>query len=249
MMSQKNCQGWMVGVWDGNVGTHPTTRGGLTTSEIGWRNMWTAPKDNTRQLALRLASLGCLVVCIDRDGDTNQTTVNDIQVKPISEFQKIFFKTWLCPPGGWRYSLGISMRCEQEWRGGSDGEVRFFWQGEMSAGLFILFNFTIYGHICQRKCPYMGHMPAEKRLLRWQGDTRSSIPFQLPRCQGERCNRCCHSHFLNVSFSLSYCHENCNNINKILVNPMSTVHAGKQVIRKCEKYHQHVNIYVAITTI
>ena len=24
MMSQKNCQGWMVGVWDGNVGTHPT---------------------------------------------------------------------------------------------------------------------------------------------------------------------------------------------------------------------------------
>ena len=83
-------------------------------------------KDNTRQLALRLASLGCLVVCIDRDGDTNQTTVNDIQVKPISEFQKTFFKTWLCPPGGWRYSLGISMRCEQEWRGGSDGEVRFF---------------------------------------------------------------------------------------------------------------------------
>ena len=37
--------------------------------------------DNTRQLALRLASLGCLVVCIDRDGDTNKTTVNDIQVK------------------------------------------------------------------------------------------------------------------------------------------------------------------------
>merc|ERR1719341_1275000 len=32
-----------------------------------------------RQLALRLASLGCLVVCIDRDGDTNQTTVDDIQ--------------------------------------------------------------------------------------------------------------------------------------------------------------------------
>ena len=50
-------------------------------------------KDNTRQLALRLASLGCLVVCIDRDGDTNQTTVDDIQVKPISEFQKTFFKT------------------------------------------------------------------------------------------------------------------------------------------------------------
>ena len=45
--------------------------------------------DNTRQLALRLASLGCLVVCIDRDGDTNKTTVNDIQVKwkvePISK--------------------------------------------------------------------------------------------------------------------------------------------------------------------
>lgn len=32
-----------------------------------------------RQLALRLASLGCLVVCIDRDGDTNKTTVSDIQ--------------------------------------------------------------------------------------------------------------------------------------------------------------------------
>ena len=37
-------------------------------------------KDKTRQLALRLASLGCLVVCIDRDGDTNKTTVSDIQV-------------------------------------------------------------------------------------------------------------------------------------------------------------------------
>ena len=24
MMSQKNCQGWLVGVWDGHVGTHPT---------------------------------------------------------------------------------------------------------------------------------------------------------------------------------------------------------------------------------
>ena len=95
----------------------------------------------------------------------------------------------------------------------------------------------------------MGHMPTEKRLLRWQVATRSSIPFQLPRCQGERCNRCCHSHFLNVSFSLSYCHENCNSTNKILVNPMSTVHAGMQVIKKGEKYHQHVNIYVAITTI
>ena len=42
-------------------------------------------KDDIRQLALRLASLGCLVVCIDRDGDTNQTTVNDIQVKVESE--------------------------------------------------------------------------------------------------------------------------------------------------------------------
>ena len=37
--------------------------------------------ENSRQLALRLASLGCLVVCIDRDGDTNKTTVNDIQVR------------------------------------------------------------------------------------------------------------------------------------------------------------------------
>ena len=42
-------------------------------------------KYDIRQLALRLASLGCLVVCIDRDGDTNQTTVNDIQVKVESE--------------------------------------------------------------------------------------------------------------------------------------------------------------------
>ena len=24
MLSQENCQGWMVGVWDGHVGTHPT---------------------------------------------------------------------------------------------------------------------------------------------------------------------------------------------------------------------------------
>ena len=40
----------------------------------------TEEDNNTRQLALRLASLGCLVVCIDRDGDTNKTTVNDIQV-------------------------------------------------------------------------------------------------------------------------------------------------------------------------
>ena len=24
MMGQKKCQGWMVGVWDGHVGTHPT---------------------------------------------------------------------------------------------------------------------------------------------------------------------------------------------------------------------------------
>ena len=38
-------------------------------------------EENSRQLALRLASLGCLVVCIDRDGDTNKTTVNDIQVR------------------------------------------------------------------------------------------------------------------------------------------------------------------------
>ena len=65
-------------------------------------------KDNTRQLALRLASLGCLVVCCDRDGDTNKTTVNDIQVRwkvqPTSGI-----KSYICPLGGWRYSLGVSM--------------------------------------------------------------------------------------------------------------------------------------------
>ena len=33
-----------------------------------------------RQLALRLASLGCLVVAVDVDGETNKATVEDIQV-------------------------------------------------------------------------------------------------------------------------------------------------------------------------
>ena len=33
-----------------------------------------------RQLALRLASLGCLVVAVDIDGETNKATVEDIQV-------------------------------------------------------------------------------------------------------------------------------------------------------------------------
>ena len=36
--------------------------------------------DAIRQLALQLASLGCLMVCIDRDGETNRATVNDIRV-------------------------------------------------------------------------------------------------------------------------------------------------------------------------
>ena len=36
--------------------------------------------DDIRQLALQLASLGCLMVCIDRDGETNRATVNDIRV-------------------------------------------------------------------------------------------------------------------------------------------------------------------------
>ena len=36
-----------------------------------------------RQLALRLASLGCLVVAVDIDGETNKATVEDIQVAEI----------------------------------------------------------------------------------------------------------------------------------------------------------------------
>ena len=65
-------------------------------------------KDNTRQLALRLASLGCLVVCCDRDGDTNKTTVNDIQVRWKVQPTSVI-KSYTCPLGSWRYSLGVSM--------------------------------------------------------------------------------------------------------------------------------------------
>ena len=69
-----------------------------------------------RQLALRLASLGCLVVAVDIDGETNKATVEDIQVVVRSRRSNIYFTasrkdgkllTHLYSSEGWRHSLGV----------------------------------------------------------------------------------------------------------------------------------------------
>ena len=72
-----------------------------------------------RQLALRLASLGCLVVAVDIDGETNKATVEDIQVvvrSRRSSSDNIYFTAsrkdgklliHLYSSEGWRHSLGV----------------------------------------------------------------------------------------------------------------------------------------------